>query len=321
VPGQFHGDQPPVTAVGERPQHRRKVDLAGAELQVLVHAPAHVVDLHVDQELGDVGDAVRHAHRLEAAAVSDVERQPERGRLTQLGPQPPPPGDILDQHARLRFEAQRHTRGRCHTGDLGDAVDKPPPRHVRIDVRRPHPGPAGDRLGAQVGADSHGPAQKLQALFPVVVQERRRVLAPRVEQVSRAGLDHHREVEPAQQIGGAGNLPGGVRRERVQVVMIQRERHAGVAELGDHRERVGQPVVGEAVGAVAEAQPAHVADTFRTRAAATGAASATRAPGAAAPARAASAPCRAGNAVMPAPTALRTVGAAGSVRTAAWARP
>jgi hypothetical protein len=43
--------------------NRRKVDLAGAESPVLVHAPAHVVELHVDGVLGDRGDAFRHAHR------------------------------------------------------------------------------------------------------------------------------------------------------------------------------------------------------------------------------------------------------------------
>ena len=58
VPGQLDGDQAAVAGVGERAQHRREVDLAVAELQVLVHAPAHVVDLHVDQVVGHRGDAV-----------------------------------------------------------------------------------------------------------------------------------------------------------------------------------------------------------------------------------------------------------------------
>ena len=51
------------------------------------------------------------------------------------------------------------------------------------------------------------------------------------------------------------------RRERVEVDVVERQRDAGVAVLGQQLERVLDPVVGQAVGDVAEAQ-AHVTARF-----------------------------------------------------------
>src|SRR5690606_31058348 len=50
--------------------------------------------------------------------------------------------------------------------------------------------------------------------------------------------------------------------ERVQMRVIQRQRHSRVTEIGDDGQGVVEPVVGETVGAVTESQSAHVGLTF-----------------------------------------------------------
>src|SRR5688572_14725380 len=100
--GQFHGDEPGVTGGGERRQHRREVDLPGAELEVLVNVTPHVVDLYVDQVLGHRRDTVRNRDRLQAAAVPDVQGDAEGGGRAEGRVQPPPAGDVRHEHARLR---------------------------------------------------------------------------------------------------------------------------------------------------------------------------------------------------------------------------
>ncbi|GGN10482.1 hypothetical protein GCM10010109_20210 [Actinoplanes campanulatus] len=47
--------------------------------------------------------------------------------------------------------------------------------------------------------------------------------------------------------------------------MVEGERHPLVAQVGDHGERVVEPVVGEPVGAVAEPQAAHVVTSAALR--------------------------------------------------------
>lgn len=257
VAGQFDRDQAGVAGVGQGPQHRREVDLAGAELQMFVHVPAHVVDLHVDQMRGHLGDAVGHRQRLQAPAVSDVEGDAEAGRCAERLPQPPPGGDVRHQHARLRFEAEGDAGRVGHIDHLGAAGDEPVPGAGLVHGARAYPGPERDRLGAEVGADRDRPAQELDPQRRVVVQQGRGVLAPRVEQVAGPGLDHQPQVqfgEPVAECRHPGRQRG---RERVQVVVVEGQRHPLVAQVGDDPQGVVEPVVGEAVGAVAEPQAGH----------------------------------------------------------------
>ncbi len=80
------------------------------------------------------------------------------------------------------------------------------------------------------------------------------MLAARVEQEAGAGLDHQGQPELLRQRADAGGPGGQVRAEGVQVVVVERERAAVVAEVGDQAQGVVEPVVGEAVGVVAVAQ-------------------------------------------------------------------
>ena len=67
------------------PQGGRHVDLALAELEVLVDAAAHVLDLDVGQGAGHGADAVGGGVVLVAPQVPDVDGHLERGRVTLGG--------------------------------------------------------------------------------------------------------------------------------------------------------------------------------------------------------------------------------------------
>ena len=98
------------------------------------------------------------------------------------------------------------------------------------------------------------------------------MLVPRVEQVAGAGLDHDGQVELGQPARDRRRAGGEIRGERVEVRVVEGQRDPLVAQIGDHRQRVVQAMVGEPVGAVAKS---HVAATFRERRRARGKASAT----------------------------------------------
>ncbi|CAM5259011.1 hypothetical protein SANTM175S_02063 [Streptomyces antimycoticus] len=119
------------------------------------------------------------------------------------------------------------------------------------------------------------------------------MLAPGVENVPGAGLDRDAEAEPLEVAGDAAGAGGEVRGERVEMHMVEGQRDAVVAEVGEEGEGIGQAEVGQAVGAVGEAQgfragTAHVALTFLDSRRATGISASSPAAVRCAPAREAS---------------------------------
>lgn len=83
--------------------------------------------------------------------------------------------------------------------------------------------------------------------------QRRLVLVARVQQMARAGLDHAAQLEPIEQPADAVDLASSLVRERVEMIVIQRQRDAVRLRVGD-QQGVVQPVVRRAVGASGEAQ-------------------------------------------------------------------
>jgi hypothetical protein len=79
------------------------------------------------------------------------------------------------------------------------------------------------------------------------------MLAARIEQVARARLDDAAEAVPVQQAGQRLGARNPTLRHRVEVVVVQRERDAGIARIGDEGDGILQPVVGGAVGVEGEA--------------------------------------------------------------------
>ena len=158
--------------------------------------------------------------------------------------------------ARARSRAST-PRARPRSTTLGAAVDQPLPGGVGVDAGRADPGPERDRLGAQVGADRAPPGAGSRSGGR---GRRRAAASARACATGRAGSGRRsRSPRPSPSrsstAGDRGDPAGQVRRERVEVVVVQGQRDAVVAEVGDDGERVVEPVVGEAVGAVAEPQP------------------------------------------------------------------
>jgi hypothetical protein len=58
------------------------------------------------------------------------------------------------------------------------------------------------------------------------------MLRPRVEQVPSASLHHHGKTQRGKSMGYRGGAPSQTGAERVEMMMIQSQRHSGVAEIG-----------------------------------------------------------------------------------------
>jgi len=152
------------------------------------------------------------------------------------------------------------------TGLSRDPFAQPRGGDVAVEAGARHAGPEGHRFGAQHGAHVHRALEEgdaPRAAFGRIGQQRRLVLLARVEQEARAGLDHRAEA-PGREVARQGlraALPAFF--ERVEVVVVQRQRHAVVPDVGDQRDRVAQAVVRRAVGVVGVAQRRPHAAPFR----------------------------------------------------------
>src|SRR5690606_22517621 len=183
------------------------------------------------------------------------------------------------------------------------------------------PAPQVDDVAAEVDGDVDGVVDEPGALLRTLGgDEGRLVLAPRVEDVPRAGLDGDGEAEPLEQRRGLRDPAGEPGRERVEVLVVEGEGDALVPELGDDGEGVRQPVVGEPVRPVGQAH-GHVGEIPF-------AAARNRGPAAMRPAAAPTAPPPATSAAwrgtmprMPTPVARRAAAAVGVRTASAWARP
>ena len=62
VPAQLHADRPSVSHLGKRRDHRREINFALAEHEMLVHTGAHVLDMHVGEPRVPLADLVGDRH-------------------------------------------------------------------------------------------------------------------------------------------------------------------------------------------------------------------------------------------------------------------
>ncbi len=135
-----------------------------------------------------------------------------------------------------------------------DAVGDEAPGVVGRDVRRPNARPERDRVRAQLGGDVYAAPEEVEptrAVGRAGVDERRAVLAPGIEHVARARLDHDGEVEALEERTHHAEL--GVRRViRREMVGVRRERDRAVPELRDDVQRVLEAMMREPVRVVAD---------------------------------------------------------------------
>ena len=253
-------------------------------------------------------DAVRDRLRFDGPAVADVERETERRVVAELAGQPLVARNLVDQHAGLRFEPETHARVIRRDDELGTALDEAAPGDGRRHVGTADAAPERDRLGAEVGADPDRPPEELQAALAAFAgQERRLVLSPWIEDVASAGLDDDGEPQLFEPPPDRRDPSGDAACERVEVADVERQCDALVAEPGDDRESIVEPMAPKPVRAVAKSERrAHVGDILRDRRRARTNAAATGSATPNAPARDRRAACSGMLPWIPATTARRT---------------
>ena len=102
-------------------------------------------------------------------------------------------GQRLDQHPGLGLEAQHDPVALGVLEHALAAVDQEVPGALRRLVGRRRAGPHRDDGRPELDRDVDRRAQQLDAPQPALGQQRREVLAARVEHEPRPGLDHHRQ--------------------------------------------------------------------------------------------------------------------------------
>ena len=78
------------------------------------------------------------------------------------------------------------------------------------------------------------------------------MLAARIEQKTRPRLDDTAQPMFLQQSTNLGRALGQIGLERIENVMVQCQGDAAIAQIRDDRQGIFEPVMGEAVGVVAE---------------------------------------------------------------------
>src|SRR6185312_5303471 len=119
-------------------------------------------------------------------------------------------------------------------------------------------GPETDRLGVECGGHIHGAAQEIEPNRPlrgIGAEQRRLMLAPWIEQKTRAGFDDDAEMEFAESIAKEGKQASRVGIVRIERVIVQRQGDAAIAEVRQDSQGVVEPMMGETIGVVAETHP------------------------------------------------------------------
>jgi hypothetical protein len=134
------------------------------------------------------------------------------------------------------------------------ALEQPLPRDRGREVRRRRARPHRHDGRAELGGDVDRAGEHPHALAAPFGQQRREVLAARVEREARAGLHHARQPELVEEVAQRRGARAHQRRVGIEVHVVERERDAVVAVVREQAQRVLQPVADEAVGHVAVAQ-------------------------------------------------------------------
>ncbi len=222
-------------------------------------AAPHVLDLDVPQPGGDGADAVGGRERFEALAVADVEGQAEHFRrgVAQFLAEVVEVGDRGEEVAGFGFDGERDTGVGRGVENRAERVGEPLPRDVRRGVVRADTAEAVHGVGTEVGGDVDGADQETYAVGPALrvgIEEGGAMFVARVEDVAGAGLDGDGQAEAVERAGHLARAGGEIRGEGVEVHVVEGQADAGIAEVGEEIEGMVETEVGEAVGAVAEAE-------------------------------------------------------------------
>ena len=101
-------------------------------------------------------------------------------------------------------------------------------------------------------AQDAGLRKEVDSLLWIFGEQRRLMLAPRIEQVAGTGLHHQRQPELLRERAHPVDLARDILRKRIEMAGVEGERAALVSELVQKDQRLVEAMVRHAVGVVAE---------------------------------------------------------------------
>jgi hypothetical protein len=253
VPAQFNVHALTVTNLAQGGQRRREIDVALAELQMVVHPAAHVFDMDVGQTFFPTPDFLNDVLPL-AMQVADVQGQTEK-RVEDAAVQAGELCHRIDKHSRFRFEGQAHLLA---TRRLQQAITAGQQSFLyfilgrRIDRRAR---PETDGIGPEFAGNANRLTQKVEPSLPFFrggADQRRLMFAPRIQQKPRSRFDHTAQLQPFQLPAQRRHSFWQVRLERVQDVMVEGDPNGPVTKFREDFQSILQAMMGEAVGVIAE---------------------------------------------------------------------
>ena len=129
-------------------EDRRKIHLAGAELQMIVNAAAHVLDVDVPQPILPAQDVIRDWQFVLTMQMPHVQRQAKK-RMGDALMQVRELRHGVDQHARLRLEGQTHIPPGRLIAQPPATVDETPPARIHRRVLVGGAGPEANGIRVQ----------------------------------------------------------------------------------------------------------------------------------------------------------------------------
>src|SRR5262249_13370816 len=124
MPAQLDVNAAAIVDLSENSKNGTEVDLPFTEHQVVVDAPAHVLDMNVPKNIFPTPQVIFNRQLALAMKVADIDRQTE----VRMGNARMQVGEAVhgvDKHARFRLERQPHTLCGGEIAETPTAVDEP----------------------------------------------------------------------------------------------------------------------------------------------------------------------------------------------------
>ena len=237
----------------ERRDDRREVERAFAERQVLVDARPHVLERDREQAVPLLPDDRRGIPSAVTSTWPTSRLRPSRFGRAERGVELAEGGDGLDEHAGLGLEREVDAASRRRArrgGRRRRAAARTPRRPASARAARPTRTRRNRRRGRR-RRRSRCARSSSRARRPGSIRPGGACCAGRGG-TARRTRRRRRGRAPSSRLRSAAVRPVEVRRERVEVVDVERERDRAVAEARDDVDRVLEPVVGEAARRISD---------------------------------------------------------------------
>ena len=253
VAREFDIDEARVLVVVEHAEDGDEIQLAFAEHQMLVFAIADVFDVDVADEVGKLAIDLAERRGFGAEHMADVQGQ-SKPRAANMFLEHFKLRHVVHQHSRFRLKGELHPAALGVLRELQATRHKPVPSLMFGNFGFRCARPEADAFGVQIGGDIDRASEEFQTdLTTLTADECGMVFALRIEKVTRPGFDHDAELQLVEELAQATEI-GGLDREGVAVVIVQRQRDAAIAAIGDDLQRIFKLVVRKPVCVVTETQ-------------------------------------------------------------------